>query len=75
MKTLPFPHCTEHKLLRVLTNGSVVVSSAALYDHLGDEAYQKFIAGLHDKRQPNMGFKPESVEAFLDTHRQPAREV
>lgn len=74
MKTAKLEQCERHNLLRVLVNGSVVVSSAALHEHLGGELYQKFIATLKHG-EPNMGFKPESVEKFLATHRHPAREV
>lgn len=37
------PRCERNKLLRTLHGGAVVVSSAALYEHLGGEQYADFI--------------------------------
>lgn len=60
------PHCERHKLLRTYS-GQVVVSSAALHEHLGERRYQRFIREVAATApKPKVGFYPEDVERFLD---------
>jgi len=75
-KRTKFPPCKRLGLLRE-PNGRdhlffpVVVSSSALHDHLGAKKYRAFIEHLESQRggrssgQPNVGFAPAIVEAWL----------
>lgn len=66
---MKYPHCHRLNLLRELGT-QTVVSSAALYDHLGNAKYQKFIAWNNERKRPQTGthatgFHPATVEQFL----------